>query len=333
MHFSQTTALKTGRRQCLIGALSALGTSAFSLAAQAQSDRPVRFILPVSAGSGVDTITRALSPQLSRALGQPVVIDNQPGAGGLSGTAMLVKAAPDGLTLSMVSNNHVVYPSVYRKLPFDPIADITPISILGSTPLVLVVNPKRLPAANAGELIALLKARPDSYNYASSGNGTVLHLAAAMVLDEAGVRVQHVPYKGVGPMVADLLGGQVDLGVLAINAVQGHLKSGALHAIGQGGATRAIALPDMPTLVEQGLPHCQFEGWFAVVGPKGLSVGEQQRIHDAVVAALDTPEVQQAMARQGNQIKPSTPEAAVAYFRSERDKYARLVKLVGVQLD
>ena len=324
------------RRRPWLG-LAGLGLCAAAvgpfLEAKAQSGRPIRCILPVSAGSGVDTIVRAFSPQLSKALGQPVVIDNQPGAGGLTGSAALVKAAPDGLTLGVVSNNHVVFPSVYKRLNFDPIEDITAISVLGSTPLALVVNPQRVAARNVPELIALLKARPGDFNYASSGNGTILHLGAAMFFDEAGVRAQHVPYKGVGPMLADLIGGQVDIGVLALNVIQGHLKSGALRAIGVGSAHRVPLMPDLPTLAEQGLPHCVFEGWFAAVGPKGLASAEVARIHKALVTALATPEVLEAMARQGTLINPSTPEAAGAFFRSERDKYARLVQLTGVQLD
>src|SRR5215471_16387616 len=198
-----------------------------SLRAQ-MGERAVKFILPVATASGVDTITRAASPALSKALGHPIVVDNQPGAGGIVGTAALVKAPPDGYTLSIVSNNHVIYPSVYKSVPFDPIADITPIAVIGSTPIVIVVNSK-VPAKNAQELIALLKANPGKYNYGSSGNGTILHLATEMFLDEARVKATHVPYKGVGPMLTDLIGGQVDFGALSLPSVQQHLKSGALR--------------------------------------------------------------------------------------------------------
>src|SRR4030095_16603776 len=173
---------------------------------------------------------------------------------------------PEGATLSSVSNNHVISPSVYKSVPFDPVADITPIAVIGSTPIVLVVNPK-VPAKNAQELIALLKAKPDELNYASSGNGTILHLAAAMFLDQAGVKAKHIPYKGVGPMLTGLLAGEVELGVLSLPSVQQHLKSGTLRAIGGGAAQRVAAAPDIPTMVEQGMPNYQVEGWFAVIGP------------------------------------------------------------------
>ncbi|MES2051399.1 MAG: tripartite tricarboxylate transporter substrate-binding protein [Pseudomonadota bacterium] len=333
---TQQTTSPAGRRQALqrLGALalgSAFAAAPLRLLAQG-SDRVVRFILPVGAGSGVDTIVRAASVALGKALGHAVVIENQPGAGGIVGTATLVKAAPDGMTLSVVSNNHVIYPSVYKSLPFDPINDITPITVIGSTPMVLVVNPAKMPATNVKELVALLKAKPDTYNYASSGNGTILHLAAQMFLDEAQVRAKHIPYKGVGPMVTDLIGGQVEMGVLALPAIQAHLKSGALRAIGVGGSARSAAAPEIPTIAEQGLPNYNMEGWFAVVGPAKLPASEARRIQAAVAAAYATPEVKEAMAKQGNTINPGTPEAAALYFRSEMAKYAQLVKKAGVEL-
>ncbi len=300
--------------------------------AHAQSDKITKFILPVAAGSGVDTIMRASSKALSGALGTPVVIDNQPGAGGVVGTAAMIKSAPDGATLSVVSNNHVIFPSVYKSLPFDPINDITPIAVMGTTPLILVVNPK-VAAKDSKELVALLKARPDGLNYASSGNGTILHLAAEMFLDEAGVKAKHIPYKGVGPMITDLLGGQVDFGVLALPSIQAHLKSGALRAIGTSSKVRLTAAPDIPTFAEQGLPNYIVDGWFAVIGPKNLPATEVKRIHSAFTAAFASAEVKESMGKQGNSITISTPEAAASFFKSEVDKYAKLVKKAGVKLD
>ncbi len=340
-HFPATLT-PTSRRHTLralgsLGALLAAGSwLGMPRRAMAQTaaltDRAIRFILPVGAGSGVDTIVRSAGAALGKTLGHPVVIENQPGAGGIVGTSALVKSAPDGFTLSVVSNNHVIYPSVYKSVPFDPVADITPITVIGSTPLVLVINPNKLPAANVKELVALLKAKPDTYNYASSGNGTILHLAAQMFLDEAQVRARHIPYKGVGPMTADLIGGQVDIGVLSLPSVQAHLKSGALRAIGVGGAARSPAAPEIPTLAEQGLSNYNMEGWFAAIGPARMSAADVKRIHAAVVAAYASPEVREAMAKQGNTINPTTPEAAAQYFRSELTKYAQLVKKAGVEL-
>ena len=314
-------------RALLIGAALAVAAPAHAQ----MGERPVKFILPVATASGVDTITRAAQPALSKALAAPVVVENQPGAGGIVGTSALVKSAPDGYTLSIVSNNHVIYPSVYKSVPFDPIADITPIAVIGSTPIVIVVNSK-VPAKNAQELIALLKANPGKYNYGSSGNGTILHLAAAMFLDEAGVTATHVPYKGVGPMLTDLIGGQVEIGALSLPSVQQHLKSGSLRAIGVGTAQRLPAAPDIPTMVEQGLPNYLVEGWFAVIGPAKMAPADVKRVHDAFASAFATPEVREAMDKQGNTINVSTPEYASRFFGTELAKYAKLVKKTGIEL-
>jgi len=316
-------------------ALALLGAGLLgALGANGADKPPLRVILPVSAGSGVDTIVRAVAPALQKELGgQPVVIENLPGAGGITGTSALVKAQPDGNTIAFVSNNHAVNPSVYKKMPYDSLADVTPISVVGATPFVLVVNPSKLPASNARELVALLKAKPGVYNFASSGNGTIIHLADEMFVDAAGVDAKHIPYKGVGPMVADLIGGQVDFGVVAVPAVQGHLKNGTLRAIGVMGKTRVPSLPDLPTIAEQGFPEVDIAGWFAVLGPPKLPATDVKRLHDAVVAAFADAEVRAAMARQENLINPSTPEAAAQTLKSEQDRYARLVKKANIALD
>lgn len=327
-----TVSLRQRRRA--LGALGAVACVALAPAARGADRPPLRVILPVSAGSGVDTIVRAASAALSKELGgQAVVIENLPGAGGITGTAALVKAQPDGNTIAFVSNNHAVNPSVYKKMPYDSLADITPISIVGATPFVLVVNPTKLPAKNAKELVALLKAKPGFYNLASSGNGTIIHLAGEMFVDAAGVDAKHIPYKGVGPMLADLIGGQVDFGVVAVPAVQGHLTSGALRAIGVMGTARVPSLADVPTIAEQGYPDVDVAGWFAVIGPPKLPAGEVKRIHDAIVAAFATPDVRAAMTKQENLINPSTPEAAAQMMRSEQERYARLVKKANISLD
>jgi len=305
-----------------------------TLGVQAQATPPLRVILPVGAGSGVDTIVRAAQNELSKALGgQTVIIENLPGAGGITGTTAIVKAAPDGNTIGVVSNNHAVNPSVFKKLPYDSINDITPISVVGSTPFVLVVNPAKVPAKNAKELQAFLKAKPGGYNYSSSGNGTIIHLAGEMFIDAAGVDVRHIPYKGVGPQVADLIGGQVEMGVVALPVVQAHFKSGALRPIGVMGKSRVASLPDVPTIAEQGFPDVDVAGWFAVVGPAKMPAAQVKRLHDAFTTAFATPEVKAAMAKQENVIDPTTPEAALAFFKSEQERYARLAKKADIQLD
>ena len=299
-------------------------------AAVAQSDKPVRFILPNATGSGVDAITRAAQPALAKALGHPVIVDNQPGAGGIVGLQALARSAPDGFTLSVVSNNVVIFPSVLKSIPFDIPGDFTPIAVVGYTPVVLVVNPK-VPATNAKELVALLKTKGEDMNYASGGNGTILHLATAMFLDEAGVKAKHIPYKGVGPMLTDLLSGQVDFATSSLPSVQAHLKSGSLRAIGMATDKRVAAAPDIPTFVEQGMPNYVVEAWFAVIGPKGLPPAEVQRIHAAVVAAFNDPAVKETMDKQGNIINITPADRAMPFFRSEKARYAQLVKKAGVE--
>ncbi|MEN4920164.1 tripartite tricarboxylate transporter substrate binding protein [Achromobacter spanius] len=314
--------------------LGALGVATLGApgVAWSQADRPVKFILPVGVGAGVDTITRAAGPALSAALGHTVVIENQPGAGGIVGTSALVRSAPDGYTLSMLSNNHVIFPSVYKSLPFDPLKDITPISMVGMTPFLLVANPQKILANDIKALTALLKSQPGRYNYASSGNGTILHLAAEMYVQQAGVKARHIPYKGVGPMMSDLIGGQVDFGVLSLPSVLPQVRSGALKALGACGGERMAALPDLPTLREQGLADYEIGGWFAAAGPAKLPAADVRRIHEALGRAFNAPDVKQAMAAQNNRIVLMPPEQTEAYFRSEMAKYAAVVKGAGLEL-
>ena len=319
-------------RRALLAAATLAPLANLPVVARAQQvgDKTVRFVLPNATGSGVDAITRTAQPALAKALGLPVVVENQPGAGGIVGLQTLARAAPDGLTLSVVSNNVVIFPSVVKALPFDMPGDFTPIAIVGATPIVLVANAK-VPASGSKEFIALLKSKPGQLNYASGGNGTILHLATEMFLDEAGAEARHIPYKGVGPMITDLIGGQVEFATAALPSVQAHLKSGALKAIGVGTRQRTPAAPEIPTFVEQGLPGYVVEAWFAVLGPKGMAAADVKRVHDAVVAAFNDATVKDAMARQGNTISISTPEQAAAAFRTELQKYAALAKKVGLE--
>jgi tripartite-type tricarboxylate transporter receptor subunit TctC len=315
---------------------TALNTLAFAAVALpglalAQTERPIRFILPNATGSGIDAITRAAAPALGKALGAPVVVENQAGAGGLVGLQALSKTAPDGMSLSVVSNNVVIFPSVMKSLPFDMPGDFTPIAMVGSTPLILVVNPQKIAATSSRELVAALKAKPDGYNFGSGGSGTILHLAAEMFVDEANVSARHIPYKGVGPMVTDLLGGQIDFAVLALPSVQAHIKSGALRAIGVCSDKRTAAAPDIPTFVEQGLAGFTVEGWFAVMGPKGMAPAQIKKVHEAVVAAFNDPVVKDAMAKQGNTISIASTEQTQKSFRTEMAKYAALVKKAGIE--
>lgn len=318
-------------RRRVLAALASTPAWALPGLSLAQAERTVKFILPNATGSGVDAITRAAAPALGKALGTSVVVENQAGASGVIGLQALAKNPPDGNTLSVVSNNVVIFPSVIKNLPFDMPGDFTPIAVVGSTPMVLVVNPQKVTATQSRDFIAALKAKPEGYNFGSGGTGTILHLAGEMFLDEAGVKARHIPYKGVGPMVTDLLGGQIDFAVVAMPSVAQHIKSGALRAIGMCADKRTAAAPEIPTFMEQGLSGYNMEAWFAVIGPKGMAPAQVKKVHDAVVAAFNDPTVKDTMAKQGNTINVSSTEHAQKAFRTELARYAALVKKVGIE--
>lgn len=292
---------------------------------------PLRLVLPLSVGSGVDAIARSASQALSDALdGRSVVVDNQPGAGGVIGTQTIVRATPDGATLGFVSNNHVIFPSVVKDLGFDPVEDITPISIVCASPLLVVVRPG-LPVENLKDLETLLKDKPNQYNFGSSGNGTILHLAAELFLKASGATSMHIPYRGSGPLVTAVLAGQVDWAVIALPAIAGLVQNGSLKALATGTLERLAALPELPTGVEQGYPDYVVEGWVGVVGPKGLSDETVNTMYEALKVAYTQPSVAEAMDKQGNIVSLLPPAQAKRHFASERDKYAALAKGAGLQ--
>ena len=325
--------MPTFTRRQFMGGLTATALSGrMGLSAAQGANAPLRVIVPASAGSGQDAMVRAAQLAMARVFNRPVVVENLPGSGGIIGTQQLVRAAPDGNTIAFVSNNHVVNPAVYKKLPFDSLNDITPITVVGETPFMLVVNPAKLPANDAKEFAALLKAQPGRYNFGSSGNGTILHLAAEMCIESVGAKARHIPYKGAGPMLTDLLGGQIDFGVLAVPVIQGHLKSGALKAVAATGAQRAPSLPNIPTMKEQGF-DAVVGGWLAAVGPAHLQAAEVQRLHTAIVAAWTAPDAKKALLEQDNIIHPTSAAEARTIFARDLKVYADLVKKVGVTLD
>jgi len=318
------------RRYTMVGALLLwIGCAGPVLAQQA----PLRVILPLSVGSAVDVIFRSVQPALSRALGgRTVVVENIPGAGGITGTQALVRSAPDGNTIAIISNNHAVNPSVFKTLPYDSLDDITPITVIGGSPFIFVVNPK-IPAGNAQELQAIMRARQGEFNVASSGNGTIIHLADALVMDAFGVHARHIPYKGMGPMITDIMGGQVDMGAAAIAAVLGQVRAESLRAVGVMGQARVGALPEVPTFAEQGFAQVDIAGWFAAVGPKGLSADQVQRLHEALAAAFNEPEVKAGFAKRDDFLILNTPQAARTFLADEQARYAELVRKTGAMLE
>jgi tripartite-type tricarboxylate transporter receptor subunit TctC len=309
-------------------ALTCLGLALPASWVQAQSDKPLRIVVPLSAGSTVDAVARAMSNQMAKVMGHPIVIDNLPGAGGMTGTVQVVTAPKDGMTLGMISSNHVINPSIYKKVPFDTLKDITPITVIGTVPLVLVVHPT-VKANSVKELIALMKAKPGTLNLGSAGNGSTLHLAGVMFGTEAGVEIRHIPYKGTGPLTSDIVGGQVDMAFISVTAAAPHIKSGKLRALGMSTKTRSSVLPDVPTLAESGLPNYSFDAWIALVGPAGLPAPMVQKAYADTKTVLAQKDVQDALAAQGINLINNTPEQAAPFFKSELEKHARLVKQSG----
>lgn len=299
----------------------------------AASGKPVRLIVPLSPGSTVDAVARVMSAELGKAMGHPIVVENFAGAGGVPGTGQIVRAPKDGSVLGMISSNHVINPSIYKKIPFDAIKDITPITILGSVPLVLVVHPS-LPVKDVRQLIALAKAKPDSLNIGSAGNGSTLHLAAELLAKEAGgLRFRHIPYKGTGPMTIDLLGNQIQAAFVSVTVAAPLVKKGQLRALGVSTATRSTHMPDVPALAEQGLPDYQFDTWIALVGPAGFTHEQVDKLYKETRQALDAREVRAALDAQGIIVIGNSPEQAAQFFQSELVKHATLVKQSGASLD
>ncbi|MEJ5029716.1 Bug family tripartite tricarboxylate transporter substrate binding protein [Comamonas sp. MYb69] len=323
------------RRTALAMALASLTSGALPALAQtkpAGHDKALRVILPLSAGSGADGAIRAISTPISKVLGQTLVIENLPGAGGITGTAQIVRASKDGDTIGIVSNNHVVNPSLYKNMPFDSIKDIAPITIIGTTPFVLVANPK-VPARTVQELIAHAKAHPGTLNYGSSGNGTILHLGAAMFVEQAQIDVPHIPYKGTGQLMNDLLSGQVQLGVVAVAPAMAHIKAGNLRAIGITSSKRSASLPDVPTIAEQGLPQYELDGWIAAIAPAGVPKAEIDRLYQGFVQGIASPEAREALIAQGYEIQLTPPDVATRFMASEKLRMQAAVKAAQVKMD
>jgi len=318
------------RRQFAAALLCTLLASAAT--AQDLTAKPVRMILPSSPGNVVDLVARAIAPPMSKALGQPVVVENIAGAGGVTGTDRVVRAPRDGSTIGFISNNHVINPSVFKSIPFDAVKDVSIVSVVATTPLVLVANPS-LQVGDLRELLARAKAEPGLINYGSAGNGTVLHLAGVLLTSEAGVDLKHVPYKGFSTMLSDLLGNHIQLGFAGISTVAGYVKSGKLRALGVSTKVRSPVLPDVPTIDESGVPGYSFDAWMALVAPAGTPRPLLDRLQAATHTALATPEVQQLFAEQGLLAVGSAPDPSSAFLQKELDKHTALVKRSGATVD
>jgi tripartite-type tricarboxylate transporter receptor subunit TctC len=300
--------------------------------AQAAEPTAIRLVVPHAAGSGADTYARVLSDRLAKVLGKPVVVENFPGAGGIKGMQEIIRAPKDGNTIGLTTTNVVIYPSIMKDLPYDPIKDVTPIAIIGADQFMIVANPS-LSAHNFKELIALAKTQPGKLNYGSPGNGTIPHLAAALAFNQAGIDITHVPYKGGGQLTTDVMGGHIPLATMAV--VQGvqQVKAGTIRALGVTGLKRHPDMPNVPTIAESGDPGFSYEGWSALIGPPNLPPAITKKINAALLEVLKMKEVRDAIAVQGSAIVGSTPEEAARVFKTDLEKAAKAVKVSGATFE
>ena len=324
------------RRQWhLIG--MALATSACVAAASAQPqqaypNRPIRFIVPVAPGGGSDMAARLFGQKLTDAFGQQVVIDNRAGAGGIIGTELAAKAAPDGYTLLLASSANTVHPSLHKKLPYDIIKDFAPVSLLAAYPHLLVVHPS-VAAKSVKELIALAKAKPGQINYATGGNGTMAHIVAEFFRSMTGIDVVHVPYKGAGPALIGLVAGEAGLAFYSVSATLQHVKAGRLRALGATGAKRSPSLPDLPTIAEAGVPGFEAGTWAGVLAPAGTPKSIIAKLHGEITRILQLPDVKERLAAIDFEPVGNTPEEFGVIIRKDVVKWAKVVKGSGAKAD
>lgn len=319
--------MRTLIRTLLILALSFSGALA---AADSYPARPVRLVIGFAPGGGTDIAARIVARKFSELLGQPVVIDNKPGAGGNIATESVAKALPDGYTLLIGSIGPLsISPSLYKNLGFDPEHDLAPVSMMSIFSNVLVVHPS-VPAKTVGEFVALAKSKPGTLFYGSSGNAGAGHLAGELLRSLTGAPIVHVPYKGGGPAMTDLLAGQVQAVFATTPTAIPHIKSGRLRALGVTTLKRVAALPDVPTMSEAGIAGYEAANWYCLVAPAKTPREILARLHRDFIAALAHPEVVAALALQGMEPAPGSPAELAAYVRSEREKWARVVKDAGI---
>ena len=320
------------RRTALQLAALALASVAGAVHGQAWPSKPVSLVVPFPAGGTTDVLARALAERLSPAIGQPVIVENKPGAGATIGADYVAKAKADGHTLLIGAVHHTIASSVYKKLPYDFQKGFEPVTVIAMVPNVLVVN-ARTPAKNVNELVALIKAKPAEASYGSNGNGTAQHLIGTQFQQQTGTRLQHIPYKGSGPLATDLLGGQILMSFDTITPVLPHIKAGKLRPLAVTTAKRSPALPDVPTLQEAGLKDFDIGTWFGVLAPVGTPKPVLDRLSAEATKIIQSPEFRKRMDDIGAQPVGNSPAEMAAQIRSETDKFSLLVKAANVTVE
>jgi len=318
------------RSLTIAGLLVASIATAF---AQNYPNKPIRIIIAQAPGSATDVISRVVANRLQESLGQPIVIEARPGAGGAVGTEAAARAAPDGYTLFMANNStHGSNPALYSKLPYDAVNDFAPITLVATVPYVLVVDPS-LPVKSVQELIALAKAKPGKMNYASAGNGSTHHFCGELLKSMAGIDLVHIPYKGSTPAIAGLLGGEVSLMFANLTDIGGQLKSGKVKALAVTVTKRASLIPEVPTLSEVGLPGFEIGSWFGLLAPAGTPAPIISRLNAETVKVLGRSDVQATLGAQGLELAPGSPEQFAAHIKSEIAKFTRIAKAAGIKAE
>ena len=294
---------------------------------------PLRIVVPLSPGGFADTPARMLAPRLSEQLGRQFFVENKPGAGGTIGWDFAAKSAPDGHTLVITGTTHLITAHLYKNLAYDVFKDFTHIAMLASGPYVLVVNPQKVPAGSVKELIAMAKAKPGDIDFASSGNGSSQHLVGALFNSMTGTQLNHVPYKGSGPAMQDLLGGQVGVSFAGVPNVLSHVRSGRLKALGVTTEKRWSELPNVPTLAEAGIPGYEANLWLSISGPANMPAEIVQRLNAEIAKALRDPELQANFRSGGVDATAMTPQDLLALTRAEYEKWGRVVRETGATVN
>lgn len=320
------------RRRIVLGLGLGLVLSAGGAMAQAWPSRTITLIVPFPAGGTTDVLARALADKLTLSLGQTVIVESKPGAGATLGADFVSKAKPDGYTLLVGAVHHTIASSVYKKLPYDFQKDLAPITTIAMVPNVLVVN-AATPAKNVAELVAMLKARPGAYNYGSNGNGTAQHLIGTQFENMTGASIAHIPYKGSGPLVTDLLGGQITMSFDTVTPVLPHIKSGKLRALAVTTAKRSSALPDVPTLDEAGLKGFAIGTWFGVLAPAATPKDLLARLNTEMVKVIQSPEFRKRMDEIGAEPIGNTADQMADQIKAETEKFGKLVKEAKVVIE
>jgi tripartite-type tricarboxylate transporter receptor subunit TctC len=321
------------RHAGIAGAVAAALLPAMVAAQPGYPDRPIRVIVPVPAGGTPDVVARMVTTPMAARLGQPMIIDNRGGAGGLIGAEAAAKAAPDGYTLFLSSPGPLaILPHLQKKATYDPIADFAPIGLISSGPFLLIVHPS-LPAKSVGELLALARAQPGRLDYASAGNGAANHLAMELFKSMAGVNLSHVPYKGAPGAVADVLAGQVPMMFNSIAPIAQFIKSGRVRVLGISSAGRSPQLPDVPTIAEAGVPRFEATTWFGLLAPAKTPASVVARLNEVLVGVVQSPELRAQLQAQGHDPAAGTPEAFGKFLRADFAKFEKVVRQSGARID